>query len=66
MGEIYLKIWKTIFWMLNALKFASKKAVYTEAEATCEFIGNEIADKIVKPDENLRDVEEIIVTPEKR
>ena len=52
--------------MLNALKFASIKAVYTEAEATCEFIGNEIADKIVKPDENLRDVEEIIVTPEKR
>ena len=54
------------FWMLNALKFASKKVGYKEAEATCEFIGNEIADKIVKPDENLRDVEEIIVTPEKR
>ena len=55
---------------LDALKTASKKVVDEAAEATGEFIGNKIADKIVKPkhviDENPRNVEEIIIPPEKR
>ena len=46
---------------LDALKTASKKVVHEVAEATGEFIGNKIADKIVKPkhviDENPRNVE---------
>ena len=43
---------------LDALKTASQKVVHKAAEATGDFIGNKIVDKIVKPDENLRDVEE--------
>ena len=43
--------------MDNALKTASKNEA---AEATGEFIGNKIPDKIVKP------VEEMIIPPEKR
>ena len=54
---------------LNALKTATKKVVYKAAKATGEFIENMIANKTVKPkpkpDENLRDVEEIIIPPEK-
>ena len=46
---------------LDALKTDSKKVVHEVAEATGEFIGNKIADKIVKPkhviDENPRNVE---------
>ena len=34
---------------LDALKAASKKVVHKAAEAKGEFIGNKIADKIVKP-----------------
>ena len=34
---------------LDALKTASKKVVHKAAEATYEFIGNKITDKIVKP-----------------
>ena len=34
---------------LVALKTASKNVVHKAAEATVEFIGNKIADKIVKP-----------------
>ena len=34
---------------LDALKSASKKVVHKAAEAIGEFIGNNIADKIVKP-----------------
>ena len=49
---------------LDKLKTASKKIAHKAAEATSEFIGNKIADKIVKPkpvsDENFRNVEEII------
>ena len=49
---------------LDKLKTASEKIAHKAAEATGEFIGNKIADKIVKPkpasDENLRNVEEII------
>ena len=55
---------------LDALKTASKKLVHKAAEATGEFIGNKIADKITKPkpvpDENFGDVEEIIIPPENR
>ena len=55
---------------LDALKTASKKVVHKEAEATGEFIGKNIAGKIVKPkhviDEDPRNVEEIIILPEKR
>ena len=45
---------------LDTLKTASKKVVHKPAEATGEFIGNKIADKIEKPkpviDENSRNV----------
>ena len=34
---------------LDALKIDSKKVVHKTAESTDGFIGNEIADKIVKP-----------------
>ena len=55
---------------LHALKTASKKVVHKAAEATGQFIGNKIANKIVKPkhaiDENPKNVEEIIILPEKR
>ena len=54
---------------LDALKTASKKVVHKAAEATGKFIGNKFADNIVKPkrviDENPRNVEEIIILPEK-
>ena len=43
---------------LDPLKTASKKIVHKEAEATGEFLGSEITDKIVKP------AEEIIIPPE--
>ena len=51
---------------LDALKTASKKVVQKAAKATGKFIGNKIADKIVKPDKNPRNVEEIVIPPEKR
>ena len=55
---------------LDSLKTASKKVV----DKTGEFLGNKIADaviksiddKIMKPDENLRNVEEINIPLEKR
>ena len=55
---------------LDLLKSASKKVVHKAGE----FLGNKIADavtksngvKIVKPDENPRNVEEIIIPPKKR
>ena len=54
----------------HALTTALKKLVHKVAEATSEFIGNNIADKIVKSkhviDENLRTIEEIIIPSEKR
>ena len=54
-----------------ALKTATKKVVHKAAEATGEYIGNKIADKTVKSktvtDENSRrNVEEIMIPPEKR
>ena len=55
---------------LDALKTASKKVVPKAAKETSESIGNKIADKIVKPkhviNENPRNVEKIIIPPEKR
>ena len=48
---------------------ASKKVIHKVAEARGEFLGNKIADKVVKQkpiiDENLRNVEEIIIPSEK-
>ena len=60
-------IWKTLLdtatW-LDALKTNSKKVFHKTAEATGEFIGNKISDKIVKPklvtDENLRNADEYL------
>ena len=55
---------------LNAAKTASKEVVHKRAEAAGELIGNNIAEKIVKPksvnDENSRNIEEIFNPPEKR
>ena len=52
---------------LDALNTTCKKLVH---KSTGEFIGNKIADEVVKSnlvfDENLRNVEEIIISPEKR
>ena len=68
------EIWKTIITIAktepDALKTSPKRVVYKAAEAIREFIGNKIADKIVKPKhlpaENSRNIEEIIMSPEKR
>ena len=54
---------------LDAEKAAFIKVVHKTAEGTAEFIGNKIADKIVKPNpvltDNSRNVEEIVIPPEK-
>ena len=54
----------------DTLKRSSKKVVHRAAEATEEFKGSNIADKIVKskpvPDEDSKDIEEIVIPPEKR
>ena len=56
--------------ILDALKAAPKKLVHKATEGTGELIGNKIADKIEKPkpviDKNLRNVEEIVILPEKK
>ena len=54
----------------DSLRNASKKAVHQ----SCEFLGKKIVgttiksndDKIVKPDENSRNVEKLIIPPEKK
>ena len=51
---------------LNAPKTTFKKVVHKAAKATSEFIGNKIADEIVKHAENSRNVAEIMIPPEKR
>ena len=55
---------------LNALKATSKKVFHKAAEISDKFIGNKIAGKIVKrtslPSENSRNVEGIVIPPEKR
>ena len=54
---------------LDAAKAASKIVVHKTAEATRELIGDKIAKEIVKPkpvpDENSRDVEEVVILPGK-
>ena len=54
----------------RCFKTASKNVVHKATEATGEFIGNIITNKIVKskhvPDENLKEVEEMVIPPEKR
>ena len=55
---------------LIAQKTVSKKVLHPTVEATEEFLGNKIAEKTVnrKPvtDENSRNVEEIVISLEKR
>ena len=55
---------------LDALKTVLKQVVHKEAEATGQVVGNEIAEKIVKPkhriNQNPRNVEEIVTPPEKK
>ena len=55
---------------LDAAKTVSKKLIHNAAEVTGEFIGNNLADKVVKPkpvpDINSKDVEETLIPPEKR
>ena len=55
---------------LDALKTISKNEVHKAGEATGKIIGNKIADKILKPKplpaENSKNVEEIIIPPEKK
>ena len=45
---------------LDAIKTASKMIIHEAAEATGEFIGSKISDKIMKPEANSRNVEEYI------
>ena len=51
---------------LDAAKPVSKKVVHNAAEATGEFIGNKITEKIVNSADNSRNVEEISIPQEKR
>ena len=55
---------------ITRFKNSDQKAAQKATEATGEFIENKIADKIVKTkpmlDENSRNVEEIIIPPDKR
>ena len=46
--EIFLKNIENSYWTqgLDSLKTASKKVVHKAAEATGEFIGNKMADKL--------------------
>ena len=74
--EIYPINVEDNYWILllkqgqKLLKAATKKVAHKAAEATGKFIGNKIANKIEKPkllpDENSRNVEEVIIPPEKR
>ena len=55
---------------LVALKTATRRKAHKAAEATGEFIGNKIANRNVKPklvpDENSRNIEEIIILAEQK
>ena len=55
---------------LDAAKIASKNVVNKTDKATGKLIGNKVTVKIVKPkpvpDENSRNVEEMVIPPEKR
>ena len=54
----------------KCFKNCNQKVAHKAAEATGKFIGNKIANKIEKPkllpDENSRNVEEVIIPPEQR
>ena len=50
---------------MNTLKTTFNKVIHRAAEATGKFLGNKISDKITKPDNNLRIVEEVIISLEK-
>ena len=56
--------------VLESAKTASIKVVHETAEATGKITGNKIAENIVKPtpvsDEHSRNIEEIVIPPEKR
>ena len=55
---------------LDPVKTGSKLVAHIADEATGEFVGNKTADKIVKPkpvpEAKSRNVEEIVLPPEKR
>ena len=55
---------------LDALKTVTKKVAYKVAEAPRVFIGSKVTNKIVKPkavpNETFKNVEEIIIRPEKK
>ena len=51
---------------LDALKTGSKNVNYKTAEAAGRSIENKIFNKTLKPAENSRSIEEIIIPPEKR
>ena len=55
---------------LDALKTVLKQVVHKAVEATGQVVGNEIAEKTVKPkhriNQNPRNVEEIVTLPEKK
>ena len=55
---------------LDDLKSTPKLVAHKTAEATSEFIGNKIADEIVKtkhvPAENSKNVEQMVIPPGKR
>ena len=55
---------------IDAAKTSFKKVVHKTTEEKGELIGNKIAEKIGKPksvpDENSRNVEEVVIPPEKR
>ena len=61
---------KIIRYRTRCSKTASQKVVYKAAEGIGKFIGNEIADKIIKPkhaiDENPINIEETIIPAEKK
>ena len=63
--EIYARNIKNNYWILLQ-KSASKSVVHKSAEATGEFTGNKILEKIVKSkpiiEANSRNVEEIVQT----
>ena len=54
--------------MTRCCKTASEKVIHKKAETIGELIGNKIYEKIVKPNSvpYLRNVEEIVIPPEKR
>ena len=62
--EIYVTKMDNNYWILlqkselDALKTASKKLVHKAAETTGEFIGNKLADKIVKQNFYLLSIQE--------